>query len=79
MKLSEQRELVRGLCASVAQALVKESENWPEHWNGHELRELVAEAFDHERTSAMRADRGRMRRFRRENASRFQSCERRTA
>lgn len=78
MELKDQQELVRGLCASVAEALIRESHNWPEHWNGHELRELVADAFAHERTTAMNEDRGRRRRFNRENASRFQSTLDRT-
>ena len=79
MKLHEQRELLRNFCNSVCEAMIRESENWPERWNGHELRELAAYHFDSERTTAMREDRGRKRRFNRENVARFQSCEKRTA
>ena len=79
MNLKEQRELLEAFCQSVCAKMLRESSNWPEHWNGHELRELAAREFDNERTNAMRTDRGRVRRFNRENASRFQSCTERTA
>lgn len=78
MKLSEQRELMRNFCNRVCEAMIRESDNWPEHWNGHELRELAAYTFENERSTLMREDRGRKRRFNRENASRFYSFEKRS-
>jgi len=67
----EQIGLVREFCSQVAEAMIREADTWPDHWDGHELRELVAERFELERTSLMRRDRARKRRFNKENASRF--------
>jgi hypothetical protein len=61
MTRREQRTLLRNFCNSVRDALLAHSKQWPDDWNGHELRELVAYAFEHERTSLMRED-GRRRR-----------------
>lgn len=54
MRRADQKKLMRTFCNSMRDALLKGSAHWPEHWDGHELRELAAEAFDSERTRLMR-------------------------
>jgi uncharacterized iron-regulated protein len=61
MTRDEQKELVRNFTQQVADALLSKADQWPEDWDGHDLRELVAYAFNHERTRLMREDRKRRR------------------
>jgi hypothetical protein len=65
MTRSQQRRLLRTFVNQVRDHLLAQSDRWPEDWDGHELRELAAQAFDWERTPIMRhglrADRRRLR------------------
>lgn len=65
MTKSEQRQLLRAICNNVRDAPLRQSEDWPVDWDGHELRELTAYAFTRERTSLMqeRTSSGRHRRL----------------
>ena len=54
MTRTEQRELLTSFCNSVRDSMLGGSDKWPEAWDGHELRELAAKAFDWERTRLMR-------------------------
>jgi hypothetical protein len=40
------REFVQELCTNVCNSLLERSNRWPKHWNGINLRQLVAHAFD---------------------------------
>lgn len=61
MKRSDQRKLLRTFCNHVRDALLVQASEWPEEWDGHDLRELVAYAYVRERTSLMYQSRGRRR------------------
>ena len=50
----DQRALVTAICDRVRDHLLARSSVWPAHWDGHELRELIAQSFERERTHAMR-------------------------
>jgi uncharacterized protein YjaZ len=47
MTKKEQREFVQGLCKSVADSIVQYE--FPDHWDGRELRVLIAHEFEHEK------------------------------
>lgn len=72
MEREKQIELVRNFCSSVAESLIKRADTWPEHWDGYELRDLCAMAFDRERTSLMLTNRARRRAFLKDERCRFQ-------
>ena len=59
MKRADQKKLLRTFTRQVTDALLAKAKDWPEGWDGHELRELVKYAFDYEQTSLMRANRKR--------------------
>lgn len=61
MTKKEQRKLLRDFCNNVRNTLLERSHLWPQEWDGHELRELAAYAFDHERTRLMRENKKRAR------------------
>jgi uncharacterized iron-regulated protein len=62
----EQRTLLRTFTNQVTTALLRRSDEWPEDWDGHDLRELALYAFEYERTALMREDRRRRRACRNE-------------
>ena len=53
MTRTEQRRLLRNFINAVRDHLLERSKDWPEEWDGHDLRELVASAFEWERTPIM--------------------------
>jgi hypothetical protein len=59
MKRSEQRLLLRTFCNQMRDAMLARSDKWPTEWDGHELRELAAYAFQQERTRLMQEPRSR--------------------
>lgn len=63
MTRKEQRAFVRSLTRAVCKHLLATSDRWPEEWDGHELRELIAGSFNRERYFVMRKGR-RAREFR---------------
>ena len=54
MTRAKKRAFIRNLCKSVANHLITKVDAMPEEWDGHELREAVADAFDRERTIGSR-------------------------
>jgi hypothetical protein len=50
MTNEEQRALLMKFIAGVQANLLDRATRWPADWDGHELRELAADAFDRERT-----------------------------
>lgn len=72
----EKRRFIRQLIRSVANDLITDVQKMPSEWDGHELRELIAERFNRCRSlsdrcyfnnpSGMRADRKRLRAYRSE-------------
>lgn len=62
-----QRAFIRGLGKDVLRDILAKVENMPTDWDGHELREFMAEAFDRERTSLMKKG-PRARKYRRDKA-----------
>jgi hypothetical protein len=64
MTNAQQRKLLCAFINQVQQHLLSRSAKWPADWDGHELRELAADAFDHERTALMKVSRARLREFR---------------
>lgn len=61
MTKEEQVALLTTFVEQVRQVLVAKADRWPEDWDGHELRELVAYAFQYERTRLMLEKRSRRR------------------
>ncbi len=61
MKPVDQILFVKNLASAVANSIVEQiaAGRIPEEWDGHELRELLAEAFDVERSEPMRDKRSR--------------------
>jgi hypothetical protein len=59
MTREEQKELLTNFCNQMRDAMLARADRWPEAWDGHELRELAAVAFDRERTRLMREDKKR--------------------
>lgn len=49
MTAKEKRAFILNFCKQVGKKLANEVPRMPEHWNGHELREYVADEFDSER------------------------------
>lgn len=48
------RAFIRALCRSVAENVAAAVPAMPAEWDGHELRELLAEVFDRERSGQMK-------------------------
>lgn len=48
------RRFIRTLCNSVRDELIAKVERMPADWDGHELRELIADTFNFSRTRLMR-------------------------
>jgi hypothetical protein len=63
MTNDEQRALLIDFIDQVKTKLLERSAKWPADWDGHELRELSADAFDWERTRLLRESRKRLRDF----------------
>jgi hypothetical protein len=59
MTKRNQRQLLRAFTKQVTAHLLAQSARWPKDWDGHELRELTAAAFEHERSRLMRESRRR--------------------
>lgn len=57
------KHLLATFCNSVRDALLSHADQWPTEWDGHELRLLLATAFEQEVTRIMRDDRKRKRAF----------------
>lgn len=49
MKHSQQKEFIRNLCNSIRDEMLQKSKDFPESWDGVELRELLSIKFDRER------------------------------
>ena len=50
MTKKEQRAFLRCLAREVVKAALTKSAAWPDDWDGHELRQLLADDFAHEST-----------------------------
>lgn len=61
MTKKQQRALFNAIVRNVRKSLLLRSGDWPEAWDGHELRELLAVTFERERTSLMTEKRSRRR------------------
>jgi|PlaIllAssembly_1097288.scaffolds.fasta_scaffold44816_7 hypothetical protein len=70
MTRDEQRKLLRTFSQQVTASLIARSDDWPEEWDGHDLRELLLYAVEWERTSLMRETPRRRREVRNEIAVR---------
>jgi hypothetical protein len=66
MSPHEQKKLLETFIDGVKEELIKRSDRWPPEWDGHELRELAADAFDCERTALMKTSRKRLREYQNE-------------
>ena len=53
MTRERQREFVRELTENITAEIMRNAARWPEHWDGHELRMLLA---DHYHESATMSD-----------------------
>lgn len=49
MTTKQKRAFVLSHCKAVAKKIADEVARMPEHWNGHELREYIADEFHNER------------------------------
>lgn len=61
MTADEQKQFLINLCDQTRDHLLSRADRWPENWDGHELRELIAIAFDFERSALIRETRSRRR------------------
>lgn len=59
LEKEKKKELVSNLVESVRQEIIKLIDNGkiPEEWNGHELRQLIADKFNYEKTQVMKGNR----------------------
>jgi hypothetical protein len=53
MNRDEKEEFVRGLIREVEKDVLSLLAHVPEDWDGHELRNLIADTFDHERSDLL--------------------------
>lgn len=53
--------------ASMQRSFLEQVPKLPPHWDGHQLREFIAEKFQWERTNKMRTDRKARRDYRNES------------
>lgn len=55
MKTYRQKEFVRNLCATVMVSILDDIDEGktPESWDGHELRDLIADRFARQRSVTM--------------------------
>ena len=62
----DQKNLVKNLTESIVASILEQIDKdlIPAGWDGHELRELLAERFDWERSRLMKDSRRRMREYR---------------
>ena len=54
MNKKEQRAFLRCLAREVVKAALTKSAAWPDDWDGHELRQLLADDLAHESTLGRR-------------------------
>ena len=54
MRKEDQKKLLAILCTRVRDRLLSKADEWPEEWDGHDIRELAYEAFRFERTRRKR-------------------------
>ena len=54
MTKTDQKKLLRTFTRHVTQSLLSKAKDWPDDWDGHELRLLVKTAFDWEQTRLMK-------------------------
>lgn len=57
---AQKAKFVRQLCRSVEKSVIAQIPKMPDEWDGHELRELLAETFDRETTLRIRPMRKRL-------------------
>lgn len=62
-------QIVANLCDSIRDDVLTKIERMPEEWDGHEIRELLADEFERERTPCMK-DRKRKKAYRNERYQR---------
>lgn len=48
MNAAEKQLFIATLCNSVRDSIIAKIERMPQEWDGHELRRLIADAFEHE-------------------------------
>ena len=63
MTAQEKAKFVCNLCNSLRNDILSAVPDMPEDWDGHELRELIADEFNRERTDCVRKDRKRKRAY----------------
>jgi hypothetical protein len=68
MEKTKKKEFIKNLCNEVRDGLLRNVDKFPEDWDGHELREIIADEFDRER-SLSRMGQGRVRAYKRERAA----------
>lgn len=60
MTKRKQIALLRSIARNMVEHLIKHgAARWPDTWDGHEFRELIARQADYERTRLMRENRRR--------------------
>lgn len=50
MTTTDQKKFIKSLCNSIRDELCRKTVSMPVSWNGHQLREIIADKFDYERT-----------------------------
>lgn len=62
MTTTEKRRFIRQLTKSIAKEAIEAARRMPQSWDGHELREYLADKFDASRSRLMDAKRSPRRR-----------------
>lgn len=59
MTRDEKRQFIADLCTAVSKHAMSKVAEMPEEWDGHELRQYLADEFSREISTLMRAKRSR--------------------
>ena len=68
MNLREKRAFVRSLANSVRDAILARADAMPDEWDGHELRQFLADEFEREKSPRVMSGR-RLRAYRNARAT----------
>lgn len=70
MNAKEKKTFIKSLTKSIQDELINKIPTMPEHWDGIELRWLLAEKFDREQSDCWRSSPARKRKYKNETITR---------
>lgn len=68
--IAEKRRFIRQLVKAVERTVIDALPRVPKEWDGHELREIIADAFDNQRTLRRTDQRRRLSEYKNERLCR---------